>query len=77
MKIFNYLLLTLTLILASCRDDNDGPDPDPNPKETSRTVLIYMVASNTLNSAAVDDLNSIQEAVATGHSKTGVCLYTK
>ena len=77
MKIFNYLLLTLTLILASCRDDNDGPDPDPNPKETSRTVLIYMVASNTLNSAAVDDLNSIQEAVDNGALQNGRLLIYK
>jgi len=42
------------LPLASCSSDSDEPEPDPVPAATERTLLVYMVARNTLGSYDYD-----------------------
>lgn len=62
--------------MASCRSEE--PDvPDQKPKDTSRTVLVYMVANNSLNSAAADDIASMKTAVADGALQDGRLLIYK
>lgn len=57
--------LLASLIIASC-DDND--DITPARGNATRTVLVYMVASNDLGSGGYDsrDIAEMQEAVAAG-----------
>lgn len=63
--ILNLLLLLTTLVLSSassCSHDDDGPDtPDAPPATVSRTVLVYMVADNTLGTNFGSDDEDITE----------------
>ena len=43
-----YLLSLLCLAVLTACGKNDGPTPDPDDLTTHRTVLVYMVADNTL-----------------------------
>ncbi|MDE5651385.1 MAG: hypothetical protein K2I35_10400 [Duncaniella sp.] len=43
-----YLLSMLCLAVLTACGKNDGPTPDPDDLTTHRTVLVYMVADNTL-----------------------------
>ncbi len=77
MKFTSLLLLIIaSLSIFSCKSDPD-PTPDPKPRETSRTVLVYMVASNSLNSAAADDIESMKIAVNNGALQDGRLLIYK
>lgn len=77
MKFTSLLLLIIaSLSIFSCKNDPD-PTPDPKPRETSRTVLVYMVASNSLNSAAADDIESMKIAVNNGALQDGRLLIYK
>lgn len=44
--------------LISCGDDNNEP-----PKSTTRTIAIYMIATNSLSSCDVDDLTEIEASI--------------
>ena len=77
MKILQLLsLLIFASFVASCRSEE--PDvPDVKPKDTSRTVLVYMVANNSLNSPAADDIASMKTAIADGALQDGRLLIYK
>lgn len=64
MKTRLYYLLTIAVMifaLTACGDD--GPKA---PENSRRTVLVYMVAANSLNSAAYYDMLEMQRAVEAG-----------
>ncbi|MCM1319101.1 MAG: clostripain-related cysteine peptidase [Muribaculaceae bacterium] len=50
-------VVLISAALTSCSDDDPKPD-DTNP-DKERTILIYMVATNTLNNDSRDDINEI------------------
>ncbi len=78
MKILSLLLsVTAALSIMSCRNDEPDPNPGPEPGETTRTVLVYMVASNSLNSAASEDIESMKEAIKAGALQKGRLLIYK
>ncbi|MBQ9556306.1 MAG: hypothetical protein IJV05_08785 [Muribaculaceae bacterium] len=56
-----FLLLALCLLLGSCQED----EPDQPAKPAKRTVLVYMVASNSLGTNTRDelDLHEMDDAV--------------
>lgn len=54
------LILTLSLIITSCSSD----EPSPNGGSASRTVLVYMVASNSLSGYADRDINEMMDGIA-------------
>lgn len=65
-------VLAMTSTAVSCGED--GPDPDPQPgKPASRTVLVYMVANNSLGTGGYDgkDINEMQKAVSKGDTGNG------
>lgn len=55
------LLLAASLAAVSCKDKKDEPKPDPIPPH--RTVLVYMVADNSLGSMGYDQAD-IDEMIA-------------
>ncbi|MCM1504333.1 MAG: clostripain-related cysteine peptidase [Muribaculum sp.] len=78
MKITSLLLLILSAIyLTSCRNDEPKPNPEPGQQNATRTVLVYMVASNSLNSAAADDIESMRTAISHGALQNGRLLIYK
>lgn len=78
MKFTSLILLIITsLSILSCKNSEPDPIPDSKPKEASRTVLVYMVASNSLNSAAVDDIEAMKIAVTDGALQDGRLLIYK
>ncbi len=59
LKYFSLSLLSaLSLLLNSCR----GDDPITPPQDLERTVLVYMIANNNLNSFAQLDINEMESA---------------
>lgn len=66
----NYLFrlilpLFAVVLLPACGGDDDEPTPAPEPPNpVSRTVLVYMVADNTLGSWSQSDEQDIQEMLA-------------
>ncbi|MCM1005838.1 MAG: clostripain-related cysteine peptidase [Prevotella sp.] len=46
-------------MLTACSDNDPNPDPIVYPEHDERTILIYMVASNTLSSNSQDDIDEI------------------
>ncbi len=76
-KTFNYLAILCGIIifaLSSC-SKNDDPDPAAEPK---CTVLVYMIADNSLGSYSLnvdsDNLKQMQDAVAAGALNGGRLL---
>ena len=63
MKIINITLLLIAMCLAmtACQSD----EPDQPAKEAKRTVLVYMIASNSLGANTRDelDLNEMDDAI--------------
>ena len=59
--LFFGLLCLLLGILTGCHH-NDEPDPTPSTKSGTRTVLVYMVADNTLYGFSGDDINEMKQA---------------
>lgn len=62
-----------TLFAVSCGDDDPTPGPD---KPASRTVLVYMVANNSLGAGGYDsrDLAEMVAAVSKGDNRDGRLL---
>ena len=54
--IFSFICMILSL--TSCGKSNDEPK-----KNTTRTIAIYMIATNTLSSCDVDDIAEIETAI--------------
>ena len=56
----------MSAVFVSCGDD-DGSGPTPPPVTgSSRTVIAYMVATNSLNGADDDDIQQMRQAVTAG-----------
>ena len=53
------LFMCLLVGLSACHDDNN----EPAPLSGSRTVLVYMVAQNTLSKFAPVDLDEMKEGI--------------
>lgn len=69
--------LIFLLMFASCGDnDKDEPVAPPAPSPVSRTVLVYMVADNTLGSSGLDaaDISEMVTATAKGELNGGQLL---
>ena len=62
MRLYAILIGTIMLLAAaSCSDNNEPPiEPDG----TSRTVLVYMVATNSLSDNAADDIEEMMQGMA-------------
>ena len=62
MRLYAILIGTIMLFAAaSCSDNNEPPiEPDG----TSRTVLVYMVATNSLSDNAADDIEEMMQGMA-------------
>ena len=68
MKLFKsaiqlFLLLAVAVVAVSC--DGKGDDPNPDTKPTPRTVLVYMLANNSLGDSGFDykDIKEMEAAV--------------
>ncbi len=72
------LLLPCLLALAACGGDDPDPAPPVPPvtQPVSRTVLVYMVADNTLGDAALDvaDIKEMTTAIGNGALNGGRLL---
>ncbi|MEG1665162.1 MAG: clostripain-related cysteine peptidase [Mucinivorans sp.] len=58
----NILYLLIISLLISCRSEPQT-EPEPQPSE-GRTVLMYIIADNNLESFAIDDINEMEAAWA-------------
>ena len=65
MKLKLLLSLIISFCLVSCSDD-DGPEVK---KESSRTLLVYMVSDNSLYSFGESDLKEMLTAARNGGLK--------
>lgn len=70
MKKTQYYILAsyaLMMLMASCHSQSE-PLPDPRPQQAARTLLVYMVANNSLGSYDLDisDLSEMQMAAREG-----------
>ncbi len=97
MKILRLLAILLTAALMSCGDDPEPapkPDPDPEPEpenplpppiqqpEVSRTILVYVVANNTLGNGSINsgtrydylDLDEMLKGAKAGYLNGGRLL---
>lgn len=72
------ILLPCLLVLAACTDKKDDPNPPepPAPTPVSRTVLVYMVADNSLGDSAFDvaDIKEMTKAINEGALNGGRLL---
>lgn len=84
MKAFNFkyisfwglLFVCMAVFLSACHHDEPTPEPEPGtnkPAVASRTVLVYMVASNDMGTGKYDDkdLNEMMEAAVNGDLNDG------
>lgn len=56
-RLYFFLTLLSVILFAACNKDN-GPD-NPVSNDSTRTVLVYMVAQNTLSSFVSDDIDEM------------------
>jgi len=71
------LALALLMPLGSCgHSDEPEPGPDPSGKGNRRTILVYMVAANSLGDLGYDeaDLSEMVRAAKGGDTKEGRLL---
>ncbi|MDE6527872.1 MAG: hypothetical protein K2L78_02350 [Muribaculaceae bacterium] len=61
-------LLCMLPFVSACSGDEPAPEPDPQPAEVGRTVLVYMVARNSLGTYDfdTDDIREMSEAARNG-----------
>ena len=71
-KLFKTLLLSLTFLCIACGGD-DEPTKPAN-KQPHRTVLIYIVSDNDLNSYSYDDINEMLEGIKSVDTQTNNLL---
>lgn len=64
-KLLLISILLPLLAVISCGDEPD-PKPDPQPETTPRTVLVYMVANNSLSGFDSYDLDEMMVAAEAG-----------
>lgn len=67
-KYLHTIILTMLMAVAASCDDKDEPTPEPvPPTPVNRTVLVYMVADNSLGNKGydVDDLKEMITAAGT------------
>ena len=57
--ILNTLLILIVLIFSSCEENA------PSPEKSTRTILVYAIATNTLNGYDDDDIYEMSQAIAT------------
>ncbi len=60
------LLLSILIPLLAMISCGDEPTPDPKPKQAPRTVLVYMVANNSLSGFDSYDLEEMEVAAKAG-----------
>lgn len=58
------LLLALVCLLVACSDDDDSEQVSNDASATTRTILAYIAAENSLSSAAVSDVNEMLAAAS-------------
>lgn len=73
-RLSTLIISALSLLLLSC-DDNDERGKDPTP--TIRTVLVYMVSSNSLGSYGYDsdDLNEMNIGIVNANPDSRLLVY--
>ncbi len=69
-KIFSLFLSAC--VLNACNDDLPKPD---EPEQAERTVVLYMMAENSLNRFATNDLNEIEQAYRKIPANTNLIVY--
>lgn len=70
------LFICMVAFMTACGSDEPTPDPGidpPEPSVASRTVLVYMVATNNMGTGKYDelDINEMLEAAANGDFNDG------
>ena len=69
-KLALFLALAMSLLTMACKNDEPQPEPEPEPTKAARTVLVYMVADNSLgrpgNAYDQLDIKEMQAAVNDG-----------
>ncbi|MCH5327012.1 MAG: hypothetical protein J1E29_07410 [Duncaniella sp.] len=77
-RILYPILVIVSLLTVGCGDKADDPTPpvEPDVDPVSRTVLVYMVADNSLGNAAFDvaDLREMMTAIGDGALNGGRLL---
>ncbi len=63
-QLLTAILSAGALMLSSCGDRTDEPTIDDT---TPRTVLVYMVSHNNLNTYSLTDIGEMQQAALAGH----------
>ena len=75
-KIISLILTTVCLgVFISCNDNNEPNEPTtpPENKTSKRTIVIYMIATNTLAGNATSDLNEISVTLQDSVNGTNGC----
>lgn len=76
MKHFHSLLSCLLSVLFACSACSDNlPAPDKPKAQAERTVIVYMMAENSLNSYSSSDLDEIRQASKTIPANTNLIVY--
>ena len=70
LKLLLYPLCVFTL-LSACKDKLPAPDT----MEAERTVIIYMMAENSLNRFSANDINEIRQAYGNIPQNTNLIVY--
>ena len=68
MRLYHTIFLLLALFVFGGCHHHDEPDPNPDPKTVSHTVLVYMVADNTMSAFVKRDIDEIK----TGFANAGI-----
>ncbi|MDE5572307.1 MAG: hypothetical protein K2I94_00915, partial [Muribaculaceae bacterium] len=72
-----FLLLIVALVAVSCDKEKDEPEPEPVSDPTPRTVLVYLLANNSLGDSGFDykDLMEMEAAKGDLGRSRGVVYY--
>ncbi|MDE7370002.1 MAG: hypothetical protein K2N08_09615 [Muribaculaceae bacterium] len=61
-----FLLLIVALVAVSCDKEKDEPEPEPVSDPTPRTVLVYLLANNSLGDSGFDYKDLMEMEAAKG-----------